>query len=65
MSRLKESPEEYPGDLKMISKLLRDHEQIIRKLHSDLEICDKKYHDIDTNDFLTGLMEIDEKMAGC
>jgi starvation-inducible DNA-binding protein len=62
-SRLKESPGEYPGDLKMISKLLGDHERIIRNLRSDLEICDKKYQDIGTNDFLTGLMEIHEKMA--
>lgn len=62
-SRLNESPEEYPGDLKMISKLLSDHEQVIRNLRSDLETCDTKFHDIGTNDFLTGLMEIHEKMA--
>jgi starvation-inducible DNA-binding protein len=47
----------------MISKLLSDHEQIIRNLRADLEICDTKYHDIGTNDFLTGLTEIHEKMA--
>jgi hypothetical protein len=46
----------------MISKLLGNHEQIIRNLRSDLEICDIKYHDIGTNDFLTDLMEIHEKM---
>ena len=47
----------------MISKLLGNSEQIIGNLRSDLEICDTKYHDIGTNDFLTGLMEIHEKMA--
>ncbi len=62
-ARLKENPGEYPGDLKMISKLLADHEHVIRSLRSDLELCDNKYHDIGTNDFLTGLMEMHEKMA--
>jgi starvation-inducible DNA-binding protein len=29
----------------------------------DLESCVDKFHDIGTNDFLTGLMERHEKMA--
>jgi DNA-binding ferritin-like protein len=29
----------------------------------DLETCADKYHDLGTNDFLTGLMEKHEKMA--
>ncbi|MGA7368164.1 MAG: hypothetical protein WBX01_03475 [Nitrososphaeraceae archaeon] len=54
-SRLK-NPGEHPSDPKMISK---------RNLRSRLEICDTKHRDIGTNDFLTGLMEIHEKIAGC
>ncbi len=47
----------------MISNLLADHEAMIRNLRVDLETCADKYHDIGTNDFLTGLMEKHEKMT--
>ncbi len=47
----------------MIKELLSDHEAIIKTLRKDLETCDATYHDIGTNDFLTGLMEKHEKMA--
>jgi starvation-inducible DNA-binding protein len=47
----------------MIANLLADHETIIRHLRVDLETCSDKYHDMGTNDFLTGLMEQHEKMA--
>lgn len=62
-TRLKEQPGKYPNARQMISNLLTDHEAIIRHLRIDLEICADKYHDIGTNDFLTGLMEKHEKMA--
>lgn len=62
-TRLKEHPGEYPAVKNMISNLLADHEAIIRTLRVDLEACADKYHDIGTNDFLTGLMEKHEKMA--
>jgi starvation-inducible DNA-binding protein len=62
-TRLKEQPEQYPGAREMIANLLADHEAIIRTLRVDLETCADKYHDIGTNDFLTGLMEKHEKMA--
>ena len=61
--RLKEHPNQYPGARDMILNLLADHENIIRNLRIDLEVCAEKYHDIGTNDFLTGLMEKHEKMA--
>jgi starvation-inducible DNA-binding protein len=63
ITRLKEHPGEYPAAQKMISNLLGDHETIIPTLRVDLETCADKYHDIGTNDFLTGLMEKHEKMA--
>jgi starvation-inducible DNA-binding protein len=62
-TRLKEYPGQYPGARDMIANLLADHEALIRTLRVDLEACADKYHDIGTNDFLTGLMEKHEKMA--
>jgi starvation-inducible DNA-binding protein len=62
-SRLKEQPGQYPEAGEMISRLLADHESIIRALRSDLTLSAEKYHDAGTSDFLTGLMEQHEKMA--
>jgi len=62
-SRLKEQPGQYPEAGEMISRLLADHEIIIRSLRSDLVLSAEKYHDAGTSDFLTGLMEQHEKMA--
>jgi starvation-inducible DNA-binding protein len=61
--RLKELPGDYPDDLKMISNLLSDHEEIIRSLRRDADRCEDEYHDMGTNDFLIGIMEKHEKMA--
>ena len=63
--RLKEHPGLYPGAREMIANLLADHEALIRTLRVDLETCAERYHDIGTNDFLTGLMERHEKWPGC
>ncbi|RMG50902.1 MAG: DNA starvation/stationary phase protection protein [Acidobacteria bacterium] len=62
-TRLRENPGSYPGAREMLADLLADHETIIRHLREDLETCEKEYHDMGTNDFLTGLMETHEKMA--
>lgn len=62
-TRLKEHPGQYPSARAMIANLLADHEAIIRQLRIDLETCAERYHDMGTNDFLTGLMEKHEKMA--
>ena len=61
-ARLKESKSNSNAKA-MIKDLLSDHEAIIKPLRKDLETCDTPYHDIGTNDFLTGLMEKHEKMA--
>ena len=61
-TRLKESKSNLNAKA-MIKDLLSDHEAIIKTLRKDLETCDTTYHDIGTNDFLTGLMEKHEKMA--
>src|SRR5574341_1609995 len=61
-TRLKEYPGQSPDAHEMLLNLLSDHEAIIRYLRVDLEKCVDKYHDIGTNDYLTGLMEKHEKM---
>ena len=62
-SRIDEHPGEFPDTNSMVSNLVVDHEAIITNLRTDLETCDTKFHDIGTNDFLTGLMEKHEKTA--
>ena len=63
IAHLKENPSEYPSDLKMISNLLKDHEDTIKFLRKSAEECEEEYNDMGTNDFLIGLMQIHEKMA--
>ena len=62
-ARLKEQPGQYPGADDMLENLLNDHEATIRQLRADADAVATKFHDIGTNDFLTGLMEQHEKMA--
>ncbi len=62
-SRLKEHPGQYPGAKSMLQNLLADHESIIRTLRLDQAVCQDKYGDAGTADFLTGLLEQHEKMA--
>jgi starvation-inducible DNA-binding protein len=61
-TRLKEHPGQYPAAEEMLENLLGDHETIIRQLRADADTA-SKFHDVGTNDFLTGLMESHEKMA--
>jgi starvation-inducible DNA-binding protein len=63
-ARIKESPPgEYPNDMRMISNLLSDHEQIIKILRKNADECEDKYHDMGTNDFLISIMQKHAKMA--
>src|SRR5207302_7376533 len=62
-ARLKEHPGQYPSADDMLENLLSDHETIIRQLRADADAAARKFHDMGTNDFLTGLMEKHEKMA--
>ncbi len=62
-ARLKEHPGQYPSAEDMLENLLADHEALIRQLRADADAAASKYHDMGTNDFLTGLMEEHEKMA--
>ena len=60
---LKETPGKNPSAQGMITELLKDHETVIQKLRAGLENSAQKYHDMGTSDFLTGLMEMHEKMS--
>ncbi|MEL6160954.1 MAG: Dps family protein [Cyanobacteria bacterium J06627_32] len=58
---------EHAGDLpsadEMVSRLVSDHEQVIRNLRDHVDQCGEKYRDEGTADFLTGIMEQHEEMA--
>lgn len=58
---------EHPGDLprahEMVSRLVADHEQIVRNLREHVDQCSENYGDEGTADFLTALMEQHEEMA--
>lgn len=58
---------EHPGDLpdadEMVSRLVTDHEQIVRNLRQSVDQTAEAFHDEGTSDFLTGLMEQHEEMA--
>ncbi|MBE9212379.1 DNA starvation/stationary phase protection protein [Plectonema cf. radiosum LEGE 06105] len=63
LTSLKENPENLPLATQMVSKLVDDHEQIIRNLREHIDKCADDFHDEGTADFLTGLMEGHEEMA--
>jgi starvation-inducible DNA-binding protein len=62
MTRLKESPDEYPERMKMVEELLKDHETVIKALREDIDKCDES-GDAGTTDFLTGVMQAHETIA--
>lgn len=62
-SSIKEHGGDIPDATEMVSRLVTDHEQIIRNLRDHVDQCSEKFHDEGTADFLTGLMEQHEEMA--
>jgi starvation-inducible DNA-binding protein len=63
VTTLREHPGDLPSASEMVSRLVLDHEQIIRNLRSHITQCSEKFNDEGTADFLTGLMETHEDMA--
>jgi starvation-inducible DNA-binding protein len=61
-SSLGEHPGKNPDDLTMLKLLLKDHEEIIKKLREDIPFS-AKLNDHGTNNFLSDLIEKHEKMA--
>lgn len=59
---LKEEAGKNPPDLKMIEKLLIDHEAIIKQLRNDIEACDR-LNDAGTSNLLQEKLMAHEKMA--
>jgi starvation-inducible DNA-binding protein len=61
-STLKEEPGKNLSDMGMVQELLSDHETIIRDLRDDLDET-AALDDMGTNNFLSDLLEKQEKMA--
>jgi starvation-inducible DNA-binding protein len=60
---LKEHAGTLPLATEMVSRLLEDHEQVIRNLRQHVNQCSEEFGDEGTADFLTGLMEQHEEIA--
>lgn len=60
---IKEHPGDLPNSNEMVSRLVVDHETMIRNLRDHIDSCSDKFHDEGTADFLTGIMEQHEDMA--
>jgi starvation-inducible DNA-binding protein len=63
VARLEEDEGEPPEAKIMISRLLRDHAEILDRLRRDIEAFEEKYDDAGTSNFLMNLLEKQEKLA--
>jgi starvation-inducible DNA-binding protein len=63
IATLKEHAGKIPTATGMVSRLVEDHEQVVRNLRKHVDQCDEQFHDQGTADFLTGLMEEHEEIA--
>ena len=60
---LREHPGDLPNAQEMVSRLVVDHEHIIRCLREGIDRCSDEFHGEGTADFLTETMKAHEKMA--
>ena len=60
---LNEDPGEILNATEMVTRLVADHEEIIRSLRTAIDMCTDEFHDLGNADFLTGQMEEHESMA--
>lgn len=63
LTKLTEDDGKSTGEKNMIKDLLVSHETIIQRLREEVDIVGDKFHDIGTNDFITGVIGSHEKMA--
>jgi len=63
LARLQETSHLSGNAKKMLENILADHEMIIQVLRQNVEETIEEHKDAGTSDFLTGLMEMHEKMA--
>lgn len=62
LTNLEENPNAYPTQKEMITELLSDYEQVVVVIRASITQCDTSA-DYGTVDFLTGLLEANEKTA--
>ncbi|MEM6697233.1 MAG: DNA starvation/stationary phase protection protein [Bacteroidota bacterium] len=63
LARLQETDHLGGNAKKMLENVLADHEMLIQVLRHNVEETMDEHRDAGTSDFLTGLMEMHEKMA--
>lgn len=63
LTHLTEASRSNNSSTALIRELLADHESIIIHLRENINRFTNEFHDAGTSDFITGLMEIHEKMA--
>ncbi|MDP4239192.1 MAG: DNA starvation/stationary phase protection protein [Bacteroidota bacterium] len=63
LTQLNEKSREENDSLSFIKDLLEDHESVIIELRENINRFANDWHDVGSCDFITGLMEIHEKMA--
>ena len=63
LTRLTETTRENNDSQGFIKELLEDHESIIIVLREHIKSFSNDFHDAVTSDFITGLMEVHEKMS--
>lgn len=63
VARLSEYNEHFENQDQIVGVLLEDHEFLIRLLRKNITAALQECSDLDTTDFMTGLMEQHEKMA--
>jgi starvation-inducible DNA-binding protein len=63
LTKLSEQSREANDSKGYIKELLSDHESIIVHLRENISRFADEYKDLGTSDFITGLMEMHEKMA--
>lgn len=63
LTHLSELSREKNDSYGYIKELLADHESIISNMRGKIKLFANEYHDAGSSDFITGLMEVHEKMA--
>ncbi len=63
LSRIKETPDQYPTQGAMLSELNTDHETLIAQLRMDIDISSEENHDAGTADLLTKILQQHETNA--
>lgn len=63
LTHLTEQPSQKNDGKGFVKELLSDHESIIVHLRENINRLADKFHDAGTSDFITGVLEIHEKMA--